>query len=158
MAPAVTDARLRRIPDVKAKTLTVFVADSAESGSTILSDGRSGYRPLTGMGYQHEVTVVSASLDPAHVVMPHVHRVASLLKRWLLGTLQGGVSNAHLDYYLDEYAFRFNRRASRFRGLLFHRLLWQSVQVEHTPTKALYKGTGRGKRTGVLTCSAEGDP
>ncbi len=78
--------------------------------------------------------------------MPHVHRVASLLKRWLMGTLQGGVSNVHLDYYLDEYAFRFNRRASRFRGLLFYRLLEQAVTVDHTPTRALYMGTGRGPR------------
>ena len=63
--------------------------------------------------------------------MPGVHRIAALLKRWLLGTLQGSISNKYLDYYLDEYTFRFNRRTARARGLLFYRLVEQAVQVEH---------------------------
>ena len=67
---------------------------------------------------------------PAHVNMPGVHRVASLLKRWLLGTHQGAVSNKHLDYYLDEFTFRFNRRSSNARGLLFYRLLQQAVLTD----------------------------
>src|SRR5208337_4861124 len=71
---------------------------------------------LTAAGYKHEVTVVSASPDPAHVTMPRVHTIAALLKRWLLGTHQGGVQHVHLDYYLDEFAFRFNRRRSKTRG------------------------------------------
>ena len=70
---------------------------------------------------------MTASGDPAHVAMPGVHRVASLLKRWLLGTHQGAVGNEHLDAYLNEFTFRFNRRASRRRGLLFYRLLEQAV-------------------------------
>jgi hypothetical protein len=73
--------------------------------------------------------VVSASPDPAHVTMPRVHNIAALLKRWLLGTHQGGVQHVHLDYYLDEFAFRFNRRRSKARGLLFHRLACQAVAI-----------------------------
>jgi hypothetical protein len=67
------------------------------------------------------------SIPPAHVTLPGVHRVASLLKRWLLGTHQGAVKPVQLDCYLDEFVFRFNRRTSRSRGLLFYRLLEQVV-------------------------------
>ena len=63
-------------------------------------------------GYEHERTVLSQQKDPAHVLMPGVHRVASLLERWLLGTHQGNVSPEHLDAYLNEFTFRFNRRRS----------------------------------------------
>ena len=76
--------------------------------------------------------------------MPSVHLVAALLKRWLLGTFHGGVSREHLSYYLDEFTFRYNRRTSRARGLLFYRLLEQAVQVGHTPTRELFLGAGRG--------------
>ena len=76
------------------------------------------------------MTILSQSDDRAHKLMPRVHRVASLLKRWLLGTHQGAVSEKHLDYYLDEFTFRFNRRRSRARGLLFYRLLQNAVQVD----------------------------
>jgi hypothetical protein len=78
--------------------------------------------------------------------MPGVHRIASLLKRWLLGTFRDAVSNEHLNYDRDEYTFRFNRRTSRSRGLLFSRLLERAVQTDHTPTCALFHGTGRGRR------------
>jgi hypothetical protein len=69
--------------------------------------------------------------------LPRVHRVASLLKRWLLGTHQGGVSRDHLEYYLDEFTFRFNRRASKYRGKLFYRLLQQAVAVDPVPFRQL---------------------
>ena len=78
-------------------------------------------------GYIHHQSVHLRADDPAHVSMPGVHRVASLLKRWLLGTHQGAVRCEQLDHYLDEFTFRFNRRRSRSRGLLFHRLLEQAV-------------------------------
>jgi hypothetical protein len=87
----------------------------------------------------HERTVMSHQSDPAHVVMPGVHRVASLLQRWLLGTHQGAVSRAHLDAYLNEFTFRFNRRGSRRRGLLFYR-----------PPGRPTARTGRGGRSGHL--------
>ena len=82
---------------------------------------------MTKSGYTRIKTNLSDSGDPAHVLMPGVHRIASLLKRWLLGTHQGAVSGRYLDYYLDEYTFRFNRRTSRSRGLLFYRLMQQAV-------------------------------
>jgi hypothetical protein len=83
--------------------------------------------------------------------MPNVHRVAALLKRWWLGTHQGAISKEHLAYYLDEYTFRFNRRGSAFRGLLFYRLLEQAVRSEHVSTAALFRGTGRGPTHGSRT-------
>jgi len=95
----------------------------------VKTDGWTSYRTITKHGYLHEPTSIRASGDPAHVVMPGVHRIASLLKRWLLGTHQGAVRREHLDAYLDEYIFRFNRRTSRARGLLFYRLLAQAVHA-----------------------------
>jgi len=138
--------RLRWVPDVSASSLEEFLSDMLVPGSTVHTDGWSGYRGLTARGLHHKVTVLASSADPAHVLMPAVHRVASLLKRWILGTLQGGIAREHLPYYLDEFTFRFNRRSSRARGLLFYRLLEQAVQSGHTPTRALHKGTGRGPR------------
>src|SRR5664279_3199381 len=121
--------RLRRVKDVSGASLLPFVQSAAVPGAVIHTDGWSGYSGLTAAGYKHEVTVVSASPDPAPVTMPRVHNIAALLKRWLLGTHQGGVQHVHLDYYLDEFAFRFNRRRSKARGLLFHRLASQAVAI-----------------------------
>jgi hypothetical protein len=84
----------------------------ANAVATVNTDAWTGYRRLGQLGFAHLITNQSKSPHPAHVVMPGVHRVASLLKRWLLGTFQGAVSNDHLNYYLDEYTFRFNRRGS----------------------------------------------
>lgn len=125
--------RLHRVADVSAASLTPFVCDSVEPGSVIRTDGWSGYNQIYKHGYKRDMTPISSSEDPAHVALPGPHRIASLLKRWLLGTLQGAVSNKHLDYYLDEYTFRFNRRNSRARGLLFYRLVEHAAQAEPTP-------------------------
>jgi transposase-like protein len=119
--------RMRRVPDASSTSLIPFVCDNIEPGSVILTDAWRGYNDVTKHGYTRVKTNLSDSGDPAHVVMPGVHRIASLLKRWLLGTHQGAAGGKHLDYYLDEYTFRFNRRTSRSRGLLFHRLMQQSV-------------------------------
>lgn len=121
--------RLQQIPDVSAQSLIPFVEDIAEPSTTILTDGWRAYKGLAGHGYRHERVVIDGSGDPAHVSLPAVHRVASLLKRWLLGTHQGAQRPGHLDSYLNEFTFRFNRRASRRRGLLFHRLLQQAVKA-----------------------------
>ncbi|HNX33545.1 MAG TPA: IS1595 family transposase [Kiritimatiellia bacterium] len=121
--------RMRRVADASGDSLMPFVSDVVEKGSEILTDGWKGYNRLTRLGYTHKPTAVSSSGDPAHVSMPAVHRVAALLKRWLLGTHQGAVSAKHLDYYLDEYTFRFNRRSARSRGLLFYRLLQQAANT-----------------------------
>jgi transposase-like protein len=124
--------RLGRVPDVSAESLVQFVRGAVEPGSVVHTDGWRGYDDLHKWGYVHKKTVLSSSPEPAHVVMPGVHRIAALLKRWLLGTHQGAASARHLDYYLDEYTFRFNRRTSRSRGLLFYRLLEQAVQTDPT--------------------------
>ena len=122
--------RLRHIADASEESLLPFVCEAIEPGATVHTDGSFAYRSLTDQGYLHERTVVSTSPEPAHVSMPAVHRVASLLKRWLMGTHQGSFHPRHLDFYLDEYTFRFNRRTSRSRGLLFYRLLEQAVVTE----------------------------
>ena len=132
--------RMRRIADVSAASLTPFFCDAVEPGSTVHTDGWNGYNELPKRGYKRERTVTSTAGDPAHVVMPAVHRVASLLKRWLLGTHQGAVRNQHLDYYLDEFTFRFNRRTSRSRGLLFYRLMQQAAVTPSTPYRDLVGG------------------
>ena len=85
---------------------------------------------MSELGYDHQRTVMLGSDVPAHVSMAGVHRVASLVKRWVLGTHHGSVQPAHLDAYLDEFVFRFNRRTSTSRGLLFYRLLQQAVVTE----------------------------
>ena len=94
--------RMRRIPDVSGESLVPFVCDVAEQGSEILTDGWRGYNRLSKRGYKHQRTVASDSGDPAHVNMPGVHRIASLVNRWLLSTHQGTVSQKHFEYYLDE--------------------------------------------------------
>jgi transposase-like protein len=136
--------RLRYVPDIGAKSLQSFVTDVVEHGSIVRTDGLQSYAALESLKFKHMVTKIASSHDPAHVQMPSVHRVASLLKRWVLGTFQGSVSKEHLPYYLDEFAFRFNRRKSKARGMLFYRLIEQSVLVGHTSTRQLYKRTGRG--------------
>ena len=132
--------RLGRVPDVSAESLLPFVRGTVEPGSIVRTDGWKGYNELTECGYIHKKTILSSSPDPAHVVMPGVHRIAALLKRWLLGTHQGAISAWHLDYYLDEYTFRFNRRTSKSRGLLFYRLLEQAVQTNPTPYAKMIGG------------------
>jgi transposase-like protein len=138
--------RLRHVEDVSAECLVGFISDVVQIGATIRTDGWRGYAPLKSKDFDHKVIVMSDSPDPAHVLMPGPHRVSALLKRWLAGTYQGAVNNKHLDYYLDEYTFRFNRRTSHSRGLLFYRLVCQAVQTEHTSTHLLFKETGRGVR------------
>jgi len=138
-------ARLRRVRDVSGDSLVPFVCDVVEKGAEVHTDGWGGYNALQKRGYVHRVTILSSSEDPAHVSMPAVHRVASLLKRWLLGTHQGAVGIPQLDYYLDEFNFRFNRRTSRSRGMLFYRLLEQVVGTGPVPYESIKRG-GRGRR------------
>ena len=132
--------RLRRVANASAGSLTPFVCEVVAPGSVVHTDGWRGYNQLAQHGYRHERSILATCDDPAHVVMPAVHRIAALLKRWLLGTHQGAVSAKHLDYYLDEFTFRFNRRTSRARGLLFYRLVAQAVQVDPVHYKQLVGG------------------
>ncbi len=137
--------RLRQVPNVNATSLQGFIVDVVKPGSLIHTDGWQGYANIASKGFRHRVTVTRTSSQPAHIPFPGVHRVASLLKRWCLGTHQGGISKEHLDYYLDEFTFRFNRRPSKARGLLFYRLITQAVRTSHVHTDALFRGTGRGR-------------
>lgn len=132
--------RLRRVPDASRASLMEFITEVVERGSEIRTDGLAAYRELPQYGYRHTVRVVSGSGHPAHVELQAVHRIAALLKRWLLGTHQGSVSARHLDYYLDEFTFRFNRRAASARGLLFYRLLQQAVEVGPAPYRWIVGG------------------
>jgi transposase-like protein len=132
--------RLARINDVSGESLGAFVRASVCEGATVRTDGWQAYNELSRIGYRHRPKNISARGDPAHVVMPRVHRVASLLKRWWLGTHQGAIRAAHLDYYLDEFTFRFNRRRARSRGLLFYRLLQQALLVDPVPYGRIVRG------------------
>ena len=132
--------RLRRVPDVSAASLTPFVCDMIAPGSVVRTDGWPGYDRIHKHGYIREEIVLSKSGDPAHVAVPGPHRISALLKRWLLSTHQGSVSKKHLDYYLDEYTFRFNRRSSRARGLLFYRLVEQAVRADPVPYRQIVAG------------------
>jgi transposase-like protein len=131
--PGIGRIRMRQIVNASAESLVPFVQDSVEPGSIIHTDGWLGYLPLEKKGYDHEVTFLKGKKKTPSELMPRVHRVISLLKRWLMGTHQGAVSHKHLDYYLDEFTFRFNRRRSKSRGKLFFRLLQQAVAVEPIP-------------------------
>lgn len=128
--------RMRQVDDASEESLLPFIEESIESGSTVHTDGWRGYAGVGGKGYRHQVSVLS---QKGPEVMPRVHRVASLLKRWILGTHQGSVSKVHLDYYLDEFTFRFNRRTSGSRGKLFHRLMQQAVLTGPVPFAKITK-------------------
>ena len=137
---AIGRIRLQRIEDASAERLTAFIQRSINEGSLLVTDGWSGYAGLENLGYGHAIRNIQRSGLPAHELLPRVHRVASLLKRWFLGTLQGGVQHRHLDYYLDEFMFRFNRRSSQSRGLLFYRLMQQAAVCGQTTYRGLVGG------------------
>jgi transposase-like protein len=128
--------RMEILPDASAASLHPFVTGHVEPGATVITDAWQGYRGIDGLGYAHDRRSQRAARtrgdDPGEL-LPGVHRVASLAKRWLLGTHQGSVDDAHLQSYLNEFAFRFNRRRSRSRGLVFYRLL--ELAVAHDPVR-----------------------
>jgi transposase-like protein len=128
--------RLKHIPDASGPTLEKAVTELVAPESVIRTDGWRGYNALKKKGFDH-VVVKHTEQEPGEDPTPLVHLVASLLKRWLLGTHQGGQNFSHLHYYLDEYTFRFNRRTSRSRGQLFYRLVQQSLQVGPAPLSTL---------------------
>ena len=122
--------RLQRIDNDSDECVIPFVRDNIEPGSLVRTDGSAAYRTLAKLGYDHNRQVMLGAETPAHATMPGVHRVASLVKRWILGTHHGAVQPGHLDAYLDEFVFRFNRRSSNSRGMLFYRLMQQAVVTE----------------------------
>jgi transposase-like protein len=128
--------RLKHIIDASSKTLNTAIEEMIASGSTIRTDGWKGYAGLSNKGFTH-VVVKHVEQERGEDPTALVHRIASLLKRWLLGTHQGGQQFSHLHYYLDEYTFRFNRRKSNSRGLLFLRLMQQALLVQPAPIATL---------------------
>jgi len=130
--------RLRRVLDASGPSLEGAVKEGVELGSTVQTDGWRGYGQLSKLGYRHDVVRKDAVVGKN--LLPKANRVAALLKRWLLGTYQGRVEPSHLDYYLDEYTFRFNRRTSHSRGKLFYRLVQQAVAIEPVLGKDIHGG------------------
>lgn len=120
--------RLWRVMDASAKSLELAVQECVRPGTVVRTDDWIGYAQLKTLGYIHHV--VRQGSHVGENLLPLANRVASLLKRWLLGTHHGAVQLSHLDYYLDEFTFRFNRRRSRSRGKLFYRLVQQAVAID----------------------------
>ena len=145
---AIGRIRIGSVEDATAANLIAFIQRNIEPGSSVITDGHKGYCSLASVGYVHDRRVHLGSREDAHALLPRVHRVASLIKRWLQGTHHGAVSRAHLDYYLDEFTFRFNRRSSRTRGKLFYRLLEQAVAGEPIPYAQMVKGVRGCKKQG----------
>jgi transposase-like protein len=135
--------RFRIIPNASTEELIPFIKETIDTGSLVITDDWNGYAPLSkSKDYKHEARAISGSGQKAHELLPHVHMVDSLVKRWINGTHQGKVSPKHLEYYLDEFAFRFNRKLSTYRGKLFYRLVQQAVA---TQPKTLSENTGKQK-------------
>jgi transposase-like protein len=134
---AIGRIRLRCLPGLTRSSLHGFIAQAIEPGSAVVTDGLNAYGGLKA--YTHQPIVVRKQAEDASTLLPRVHRVASLLKRWLLGTHQGAVGHEHLEYYLDEFTFRFNRRTSASRGKLFYRLAQQAVQRGPAPFDTLIR-------------------
>jgi len=131
--------RICVVPDASKRSLISFVEENVEKGSEIITDGWVSYSSLSECGYKHTVHIQKGH-KTEDKPLPHVHLIISLLKRWLLGTHQGAVSDKHMQSYLDEYVFRFNRRKSAQRGLLFYRLLEGAVRVPPTTYNELVDG------------------
>lgn len=125
--------RLKRVPDASGDSLNGAIKESIEPGSTVITDGWEGYSELETFGYTHKIAKKDGIIGEN--LLPKCNTVAALLKRWLLGTHQGRVQ--HLDYYLDEFTFRFNRRTSNSRGMLFYRLVQQALMIDPVHVKNL---------------------
>jgi len=130
--------RFRCVPAIDQQAALSFVRDYVEPSATVVTDGLLVYDKLKGAGFNHQPHILATGGESAHRQLEHVHLVVSLLKRWLGGTHQGAVTPRHLQAYLDEFAFRFNRRLSQHRGKLFYRLMQQAVQARPPGIKALY--------------------
>jgi transposase-like protein len=123
-------ARLSLIEYASKECLKAFIRQNIKTGSTIITDGWKGYNGVDKLGYKHKIESKTV-LSQGDELLPHLHRIAALLKRWLLGTHQNYVTVEQLEYYLDEFTFRYNRRTSKKRGLLFYRLMQQAIQADH---------------------------
>jgi transposase-like protein/Zn ribbon nucleic-acid-binding protein len=134
--------RFKCIPEASGEYLLQFIDENIEQGSTVITDGWTGYSSLANSEkYKHEIKIITGSGKEAHELLPHVHLIDSLVKRWINGTHQGSISPKYLSYYLDEFAFRFNRKLSTYRGKLFYRLMQQAVDTSPQPFKEIIKST-----------------
>ncbi|MCH7656956.1 MAG: IS1595 family transposase [Bacteroidetes bacterium] len=124
--------RLGIVPEASGRYLLKWIRMNVRQGSLIITDGWKGYNRLKQNGYEHRIEKVTVK-DDDEEMLPNANRVASLLKRWLIGTHQNFTSRNRLISYLDEYVFRYNRRTSKSRGLLFKRVMEQAVL--HKPVK-----------------------
>jgi transposase-like protein len=151
--------RIAPVADGSAESLHSFVSEAVEPGSTVITDGWQGYAGIGKLGYRHQRRSQRAARargqDPGEV-LPAVHRVASLCKRWLLGTHQGSVDEAHLPAYLNEFVFRFNRRRSRSRGMVFYRVM--ELATGHTPVRYRDLLATSRPRTGQAPPGTRGKP
>lgn len=125
--------RLYRVPNASGDSLNRAIKESIEPGSTVMTDGWEGYSKVETFGYIHKI--VKKDVNVGNNLLPKCNMVASLLKRWLLGTHHGRIQ--YLDYYLDEFTFRFNRRTSKSRGMLFYRLVQQALMIDPVHGKNL---------------------
>lgn len=123
--------RIQRIPDASAESLEAFIQANIAKNSMIHTDGWKSYGGVNALGYKH-LPRKSASVDPDEL-LPRINIVTALLKRWILGTHQGRLDAKHMASYFEEFTFRFNRRTSKARGLLFQRVLENAVRVQPTP-------------------------
>ena len=151
--------RIAPVADGSAESLHSFVSGAVEPGSTVITDGWQGYAGIGKLGYRHQRRSQRAARargeDPGEL-LPAVHRVASLCKRWLLGTHQGSVDEAHLPAYLNEFVFRFNRRRSRSRGMVFYRVM--ELATGHTPVRYRDLLATSRPRTGQAPPGTRGKP
>lgn len=129
--------RLCQIPNANTATMNKVIPTIIEPGSTVITDGWSGYQELQSLGYKHKV--LTYKQEGKENLLPGANLIVSLLRRWLMGTHQGAVRRSHLDYYLDEFVFRFNRRKSQARGKLFYRMIQQAVQIAPLLNKNISK-------------------
>jgi len=128
--------RFRCVASIDRESVESFIVDYVEPGALVVTDGLSVYDHLQALGFVHRPHVVSTGGKEALQELDHVHLIISLLKRWLGGTHQGGVTPSHLQAYLNEFSFRFNRRLSQHRGKLFHRLMQQAVTTRPPAVKS----------------------
>ena len=142
--------RFRCISDASEKNLIPFIQDNVEPGCEVKTDGWKGYASVKKKGYRHIIRKISGSGKKAVNLLPNVHLVVSLVKRWLMGTHQGAVRSGRLQYYLYEYAFRFNRRLSTHRGKLFYRLMQQSVITEAIPLEKIFATKSTNKPQDIV--------
>ena len=150
--------RIEAIPNAQASTLGAFILANVEPGSVIISDGLKSYPATVGNEFTHKPLNVASSGHAAHIPLPGVHRVASLLKRWLLGTHQGAIDANHIQTYLNEFCFRFNRRNSRSRGMLFYRLMQHSAAMSPVTYRQLVSNPRPDSRPNTKPSDSKRNP